>query len=267
MNINKKNVSESRYLPVFIDDIPSRKFHFRPFPENSVSVLIVSRISFDFKYYSIVNTLNELNNISKKYNICIKVMLVGNGDAFNSLKKYCINNFDKNELFDVELLGFVPIEEVKKSLYCKVDLAIGMGTSVLDSGAYGIPTIISDISLSMLPLNYNLFMWLHNATGFRLGGYTSAESQLKSYSLDYLFNELIMDKKGAISKKSYDYVVKNHSCEKIMVEIKHILCSGRIDEGVINEKLFRVLSANKWSEDFLSGLQPFLRKFKMFFNK
>ena len=89
-----------------------------------------------------------------------------------------------------------------------------MGSAALNCASLGIPTILLDISYKEVKGNYK-FTWLHNRDGYTLGDKLNNKNLYKNnQSLERCINEYL-EKPELISKMSYQYVVENHSLERV----------------------------------------------------
>lgn len=173
-------------------------------------VSIVSRISFDFKYYPILSTIEALYIFSIKNKRRIKLYVVGDGDALDFLKKE-VSQFICDDLAII-FCGFMPIDVVVRDIYPNVDVAIGMGTSVLDSASLGIPTLVTDLHTFRINGSDARFRWLHQVDGFNVGNYIQKKSTNGfdlNTGLEYFYSNRIL-----LSERDYSYFMNNHEVNK-----------------------------------------------------
>ncbi|WP_043892619.1 hypothetical protein [Providencia sneebia] len=226
------NLDEINYIPVAV---PFESIHLedRPKINKNLTFCVVSRISYDFKFYSILNFIKSLEKyiISKKISINLEV--VGSGDALNELITYA-----EQSKINFTFHGIVPIDDVYKNIYPKIDICFGMGTSLIDSSKYKIPTIITNISSkhdSEYTIKYSMF---YESIGFSLGSYNNNGKR----PLNELLDEIIIDlnKHGYMC---YLYAKENHSSEIIFNKIKSIISNSRINPNL--NKLSDVMDKRK----------------------
>lgn len=250
----KKNID---YLPIVVPEPNVVSFEKITLDKSKINVLIVSRVSFDFKVYPIIGVLDNLNQCN---DINFEVNIVGDGDALDFLKEYVNEN-----IFNivVNFHGFVPIQEVNKFFYPKADVSFGMGTSVLDAGGLGVPAIIMNPHSAYIEYNAIGYSWLYNTKGFSLGKFITKSSINEKHSLSVLML-MLLDNKIEISKKCYNYVKANHSEKNVF---QSFLAKMESDEiGIEYAKIYKPLTesikSNKYIESLIERIMFFRRYVK-----
>ena len=195
-------------------------------------VSIVSRVSFDFKFFPIVSAMEALSSYSESHQRNISLFVIGDGDALDSLKK--ISTQYANDYFDIVFYGFMPVDEVVAEIYPMIDMAIGMGTSVLDSASLGIPTLVTDVYTFNIKGEDARFRWLHQVEGFTLGEYIQDKPK-NGFGMTDAINSL--DSIGdVLSKQEYLYFMENHEANKVfslfVSRIKNSIGITNIQESV-----------------------------------
>ena len=251
---NKINDNMNNYFPVVVQ--PKKQDLKYKLDCNVLNVLIVSRISFDFKYYPIISALEALkSSVIDRY---VVVKIVGDGNAFSALQKIAVAMTTIN--FKVELLGFVPIEEVIDTIYPDIDLAIGMGTSVLDSSSLAIPTILMEVHACYVSHEYINYSWLYKNEGYMLGGYLDNTISYGN-KMEELLKELIRDPETA-SRMTFDYFTENHSSEVVFSRIERELFMEPNVHFDLISAVESVISKNIFSEKLVEMFFTFFRKIK-----
>lgn len=165
-------------------------------------VIWVGRLSED-KIHSLLYVLKMLNEITLP--MC-EVHVVGDGP--------CRDLIDKRSYphVNITLHGFVDNNSLPKLILMnEIGLAVGMGTSILETSAMGLPSLLIDPSYTALPDNYQP-KWTFEIRDYILGGFIHT-SNGRSFS-DYYF-EYCADKDSIIAGQCLDYVNENHSLEKV----------------------------------------------------
>lgn len=100
------------------------------------------------------------------------------------------------------------------------DLHFAMGTAALDAAKIGIPTILVDYATKEFPDNYK-YKWLFETKGFSLGRNLDKMPQDDGIIMDELLTITAANKEklAQLSNTSYEYVVNNHSDEKIVTRL------------------------------------------------
>lgn len=227
----RTSVEDPSYLPVPVDvDVLGSN--------NTISkelrVVWVGRIC-DFKVWSLVNFISQLEVISEhNFPIEIKLDIIGDGPKMRRLK---------NKLFDVKhvevtLMGEVSGEELTKYLQTTPHLCFAMGTSALEAGRLGVPTILADYTYVKMikPID---FIWLFETNGFSLGKRVT-KHQL-SHNPQDLSQKLydLLDRFYEISTKTKEYVVKNHSIRMVSKEFVDKVAESNFTYCDINQKLLK----------------------------
>lgn len=254
--LSLKNGVIDNYLPVgvFVDNGLNR---IEKKEIDIINVGIVSRISYDFKYYPILNVIQNLKLISKNEKFKFRINIVGDGDALNDLIEETkhLNSID----FEIIFIGFIPVELLKDKFYSNIDISIGMGTSVLDSSSCGVPTILTNFYSRYLNPEKIKYSWLYSQKQFSLG----SEYNIKDCGSG--LNELLhqfLDDPIKHSKKSFDYVAHNHNLTKIFDEIRCEIDSvdSLSDSSPILEHAYSIMNYNVKSEKFINWAYQLYKK-------
>ena len=256
LNLNKK--SKKSFLPVgvYIDNKINIKCNTLV---DVVNIGVVSRISYDFKYYPILNVLQNFKKISEKTNQKILIHIVGNGEALINLMADAEEL--KSEKFKVIFLGFVPVESLRNDFYPKIDLAIGMGTSLLDASAIGIATISTNFYSKYLDPNKVRYNWIYKQKEFSLGeeyNYSNNGERLGDIFKDFIKNP------DYHSKNSFEYVSENHDLLKVFNKIESII--NDIDDSSPKNNILQyaqnVFKINTNSEIIINAVYKYIKKKK-----
>ena len=116
--------------------------------------------------------------------------------------------------FDIVHVGRLEPEDVDRLLSSSVDLLFAMGTSAIEGGKLGIPTVLLDIAYGSVPDGY-VYRWLFEATEFGLGSMLSERANNpENDSLANIVAAVVRDR-PALSHRTYEYCARNHSTESV----------------------------------------------------
>lgn len=187
-------------------------------PNNSISVIIVSRLSFDFKAYPICSVVENMSQYCQKNRIYATLNIVGNGEADEYLREVA-TRFD-DCYFNVKFHGFLDNLTVKELFYKNnAHLAFGMGTSLIDSSMFTIPTICINPSDIPQCANKVKYQWFYEKTDFSLGGY---EANKNGRFFDVIMDEY-RQKATVHGVACYRYAEINHSFDSLVEKFKLII--------------------------------------------
>lgn len=150
-----------------------------------------------WKINPIIKVLNDL----KKTTLYTQVNIISNDT--DEYKRYI------DDKFDVKFISGIYGDKLTAYLIENVDIQIGMGTTLLESGKLGIPTIVVDASYTKMADNYK-YKWLFRNKSHDLGEEilfnlsTSEGEDLKDLI------EMYLNDSKSISNKTYNYVKNEH---------------------------------------------------------
>lgn len=206
--------------------------------EKVVRIAWVGRV-VDFKYYSLIHALETLNESADKLNLTFEITIVGSGDYESKLKQEVLK-LSKLQLVFIENIDPSKLDEF---LVGEVDLLLAMGTSALEGGKLGVPTILLDIAYSSVSRDY-CFKWLYQQEGYTLGNLVDdTEMRPNNSSLEELIVQLQSDFSG-VSERTLDYFMSHHevgnSSSRLLDAVKRTVCtygnlreSGFLSRGLI----------------------------------
>jgi len=197
-------------------------------PQEKVNILLY--VLSQVRQWSLMNKKN------------IHFYIVGNGLAEGLLNDFLrVNDF---KYLKITRIPHILPEEIPEFLNGK-KLMFAMGTSALEGGAEKIPTILLDYTYynfqKIIRKGYK-FKWLFQTVDFNLGsdifksrGLIKQENHL---TIDDVFN-VILDpvKRDSVAEKCYDYCIKNHTIEVVILKLMTVLENCRLsadDLSVIN---------------------------------
>ena len=244
-NTNKylfSNFKIKEYLPLPIEGI--NKIKIKENINNNLQICWIGRLC-DFKINILVYTINKLNVFSEKFKFNIIYTIIGDGPFMNKLKSIKF----KNDYFKLKLLGGVSTNKLANLLLSEVHLVTAMGTSALESGKLGIPTILLDYSYSKIPFNYK-FRWLFESKNFELGHeITINDLDEKGDSLFKMLN-YAKSNYEKISEKTFNYVLKNHNMKSFISIFLNKLNDSDLRFSDINPLILRKSLSRKFYDKF-----------------
>jgi glycosyltransferase involved in cell wall biosynthesis len=162
----------------------------------------------DFKVHGLVyliEKISELNDLKHS----VRLTVIGDGPY----REFVENEAEKLGV-EVLFVGVLPNSESVSLLKNQADVVFAMGTSALESGALGIPTILMGASFSKINFNYK-FEWLYNTSCFTLGVFL----RNKNLSVGLSIIELL----GEIRKNSGDHAFRCHQYVKTNHDMNHVV--------------------------------------------
>lgn len=210
--INKCDLVKVIPLPVRVPAY--NKFQDRVRIASVCNITTVAR-SAPNKFYPVIWFVSELERINVAYHLFV---VTHNPAVVRLLFEECFSPALKHTTFCSTLEG----DNLDDFLLAKADLHIAMGTSVLEGGKLGIPSIILDESPEWpYPENAEV-RWLHKNAVQNVGCnvYESLRDAKKGESIRDVIRELTTSP-ADLSGKTFNYVSQNHSFEavaKLLVE-------------------------------------------------
>lgn len=161
----------------------------------------------DFKVYPLIYLISQLALIKEKFNL--NLIVIGDG-PLRDLVECAVKKAGINASFR----GDVPNSVAIKTLYDEVDIVFAMGTSALEAGAMGIPTVLVDASYRPIKFNY-LYSWLHQTKQFTLGRLIKKSSVKSGKSVEEIIWEALLNYSFQ-ADANLKYVKNNHNIENIV---------------------------------------------------
>jgi len=175
------------------------------------SLFWVGRVDRDFKVWSLLGLLKELDLWVAKTQEKITFYIIGDGDGIDLI------DIDKY-LFDINKLGSLKYIEMENTLRKNATLVFAMGTSAIEGAKLSIPTVIVN------PLRENekkvTYRWVYVSIGYSLGEFKNCfvYPEQKQESLERIFAQFVVNSDDT-ALKSYNYSKKfncNHIYSSIM---------------------------------------------------
>lgn len=188
----------------------------------------------DFKINILNYLILKLSEAAKKLKLKVNLHVIGDGPLIHKLNS---NNY-LHKFFNVILLGTLDMSKMNLYLNSKIDINASMGTSVLESAKFGIPSIVLDISNKPINFKYK-FRWLHDTKNYDLAHLIKKSDDMsKSYELTDIISEFIVNSK-ILSDKSFNYYASNHSLEAVSENLKKQIEKSKLTFTDINPELLK----------------------------
>lgn len=177
----------------------------KPYKENEINIVWLSRLGAE----KVCSLYNILDNFAKfKTNKIKRIHIIGDGIRREEVEAYCKKYKDRLEMI---FTGTIPHEELSDYLLKNADIVFAMGTSVVESAALKIPSVV--VQLSSKRFNDDAYYWLYDAKEYCVGITTDEK---KRYNVPYKKMEDLLnaidsqEKRDHIGEKCYNYFVENH---------------------------------------------------------
>ncbi|MFH4571308.1 hypothetical protein WMQ60_16150 [Vibrio diabolicus] len=253
-------LGECNYLPILTDNVGVRDFSNNDYTvKDHLVVSIVSRISYDFKFYPILSSIEGL----LRYNKPLRINIVGDGEALQELKSRIEKIAYNKQMIEIVYHGFLEKKYVREEILPKTDLFVGMGTAVLDAAALSIPTIVSNVHACYIESESMRYEWLFNKEGYSVGEYINKNSRQKGITMLDALSEIEQDYLR-LSKKSLEYVNKNHTIDTFSRVFNDFInnINNKYDDDFFYKEIKRINDLDSNKLVFLEFVMSILRKFK-----
>lgn len=202
-------------LQIPVDNIPTHLTQARK-PDGNLNIVYIGRPQ-DWKILPFLVVLRDLNSLNKSLKTKIKLFVVTTEkEMFQQfIEKHKIDN-----CLDIEYVLGLSVDSLELFLTGNADLVFSMGTSLLESSKFGIPSVFADaIFMNDLPKTYK-YRWLFETNGFNLGNPIYNEHDiLNGNSIHALIISILESEYlDSIRSSCYNYVRDNHSIASITNE-------------------------------------------------
>lgn len=185
----------------------------------------VGRVSRDFKLIPLLDLMDNLNNISKTENIDLTI--VGDGDAIKE-----IDERRGKMRYEIKIIKHIDYNNLGDFIRDNMDVLVAMGTSALDGGKVGVPTLVIS-PVRETDLCNVTYRWLHESKGYSLGEYPGINISVNQVKKNFkeVYSDFV-EKYDGLGKRSYDYTLQFEE-DKIF----HKLMS--VNSQIINSFIWR----------------------------
>lgn len=201
---NYKDIAfPEKFVPITIP-IGNKRAKQELVNEDYYNVALVGRLSTD----KVWTALDLLNNFSAlKLNKEVRIHVIGEGPHHKGFFSHKVASHVK-----VIRHGTLPREQLVEFLRNEVDILFAMGTSVLEGGCIGIPSVI--LANEVVPVHCDAYTYLFESEGYMLGW---SINQMYALNIPHRpLQEIVADiyengKKEEIGTRCYQYCIENHS--------------------------------------------------------
>lgn len=226
----------------------------RKINNNKINVGWLSRLTKN-KTAPLLKLLNDLNQYrTKNGNLKIEIHILGNGTEEENIRKLA-EQLGLATIFT----GRIERDKVEKYIKKNIDLGFAMGTSALELGKNGIPTVLTTGEKTLnnddkLKSNYK---WLFDSNDYNLSSHPSLSQKENLKSIDAILDEFYYNY-IEYGNTCYSYVIKNHNINTIYKKLKEYLN--------LNTLTYRkFLAIDIYKKDSISNLLIHYNNFKRLF--
>lgn len=213
------SIPEPHYLPIPVPISEDRRAMLmkRDFQRQGLRVVWVGRV-VDFKFFILQRSLMELDRLQPRFDMEIRVTLVGAGDYRQALAETVAGL----PHLRCEFVDYVAPGDMDEFLITHADLLLAMGTSALEGARLGIPTLLLDVSHGPVSADY-VFRWLFERQGYTLGDILSERDYLNgNSSLEERIGDLIGDF-PQVSVRCQRYFAEHHELSSVAGKLLEVL--------------------------------------------
>jgi hypothetical protein len=165
-------------------------------------IIWIGRLCRD-KIYSLLYVLRMLEVMGPNK---FEVHIVGDGSYKDLIEPSLYDNVN------VVHHGFVKNDALSELILSNnIGLAVGMGTSILETSAMGLPSLLIDPSYKEISKDYSP-KWTYEIKDFVLGDF---RNKTKGRVFSEYYSELLADEERRVAKKCYNYVLERHSLSEV----------------------------------------------------
>lgn len=160
----------------------------------------------DDKIYTVINLLKQLDSLPTLLEKHLHV--IGEGDKANLL--YDVIKEIKS--VKVHMVGTITGNYLSQYLSSHVDILFGMGLSILEGAAIGLPSVIAPHNV--VPFSSNAYVLLNNSRGYALGWYDSQieDMAVPVNTLEEIVNMVYLsNRKSQLGELAIQYIRTHHS--------------------------------------------------------
>ncbi|EHH0795223.1 hypothetical protein ABMX92_18845 [Vibrio vulnificus] len=188
-NYFRLNIDDKFIFPIPIEVPEMNKYNCKNFK----SLYWLGRVDKDFKVWSLIEVLNNMEKI--QFDGCFNI--IGDGDGID-----LINQDDYS--FNINMHGKLPYKEMERQLLSDASMVFAMGTSALEGCKFGIPTLLVN------PLRKGeknvVVRWAFESKGYSLGEFKLPNiSPPQPESCFYLALENVIKEPRFYSERCFEY--------------------------------------------------------------
>lgn len=181
---------------------------FRRPAEVIESFIWVGRLA-DFKIPILKFTIARLDSIYNELDKEVTIHIIGDGPMAQNLQAFCA----VLKTLRVRFYGHVSQKSIKKTVNLSRCVALAMGTSALELGSLGLPTILLNFTYDRTVRHHD-FVWLFEQEGYSVGRQICNKRCVHSDGMEALLVEA-SENYVELGRKTAEYVAFHHDLERV----------------------------------------------------
>jgi hypothetical protein len=179
---------------------------------DSLHIAWLGRISKSDKYYALQLMCESILSVKNLNNRKIVFHIIGEGDALDWVRTF-VASVERPDV-EFKILGKMFGLELDHYLLYNIDVLFGMGTSVMESAKFGVPSVLLDVFQTRQNPDKQLFRWLFETKGFTLGSVDTHKKPLGTHTIASIA-EAVLTSKDTVGQQCRNYVEQYHSLNVI----------------------------------------------------
>lgn len=256
LSLKEINENQINVLPIFIEKEANVYVQKNNFKNHELNIGWLGRISHDFKIHSLTHVIKEITEFNHHEFNQIKFHIVGDGDAFFMIEQLKVEIEKKYPNVSFHLYGALSNIESIEKLINTSDIVVGMGTSSLDCGKFGIPTVIITPVTTEKEVKKIRYRWLYDSLGFSLGEFPN-NVKLSNQISHQNFNQLLSEFKKnriEISNKNHQFVSHFFTSEIALAKFEKYLFSTTYSHSMFKQDFKPIFLSRKFFKKNVTNL-------------
>ena len=221
------SIKNPNFLPIPVKPLSNNNFSRSKIGDGVIRFIWVGRI-VDFKYYPLKRFLKDLSEIATKSETKFELIIVGDGEYIDSLRKEALK--PKYKLLNITFIKYIDYKNLDAFIMKNADILIGMGTSALEGAKLGVPTLLFDFSYIDILGAYK-YRWVHESNNFNLAEMIGMKnSNLSGDTLREKVDEF-QTYHDQISLKDFEYYLENHEISAVVSKLINFLDKTKCEYG------------------------------------
>lgn len=201
------DVPNARLLPIPVE-VPETTTQRKRAAGDPIRFGWVGRIA-DFKYPILLRAMKDLGQVALALDADISIAVAGDGPFLSRLQ----SESGKVVGLPVRFLGQLNPQAVDEFLDKDIDILLAMGTTAIEGGVRGIPTVLLDFSYNEVQEHYT-YRWLHEQSGYSLGTLIGPQHYGQPNSLHRIVQSALSEYQG-LSEVVRNYVIDRHAVRQV----------------------------------------------------
>ncbi|ECK7753626.1 TPA: hypothetical protein ACJEZV_000078 [Campylobacter jejuni] len=204
------------YWPIVVKEKTILDQEKKIIDKDSINLCWLSRLVPDKiqSLFAIIKAYAKYNTDKKKV-----LHIIGDGRSRTLVENFCK---DYESVIEFIFTGTIERNELDCYLIKNADIVFGMGTSILESAALALPSVV--VLLDFKDINDDDFFWLYDSKEYCVGVLVDQKERfdIKYSKFSAIINEVINTPEGKKiqGEKCYKYYIENHSSmEKVAIDV------------------------------------------------